>query len=166
MSINQILLAEFDMEMEKTRRVLERVPLEKSDWAPHPKSMKLGRLAQHVAEIPGWLVPALQQDELSLDGYQPEPLPRSRTELLASFDKNVTAARAALSAASDDAAFVRTWALKAGGQTMFSAPRSAVVRGFVFNHMIHHRGQLSVYLRLNDIPVPSIYGPSADEAPS
>jgi uncharacterized damage-inducible protein DinB len=163
MPINQLLLFEFDMEMEKTRRVLERVPLDKSEWAPHARSMKLGRLAQHVAEIPGWLVPTLQQDELSLDGYEPEPPPRSGAELLASFDKNVTAARTALAAAKDDAAFGKIWTLKSGGKAMFSAPRAGVVRGFVLNHMIHHRGQLSVYLRLNDIPVPSIYGPSADE---
>src|SRR5512135_3492987 len=120
MALNQILLSEFDMEMEKTRRVLERVPLEKSDWAPHAKSMKLGRLAQHVAEIPGWLVMTLQHDELSMDGFQPEPPPTDRTKLLALFDQNVAAGRAALAGASDDAAMRTTWSLKAGGKTLFS----------------------------------------------
>lgn len=165
MPFNQVLLPEFEMEMEKTRRVLERAPLEKSDWAPHAKSMKLGRLAQHVAEIPGWLTATLQQDELVMDGYQQPPMPKTRAELLEMFDKNVAAGRAALAAATDDAAFRKTWSLKAGGKTLFSGPRGGVVRGFVFNHLVHHRAQLGVYLRLNDIPVPSIYGPSADENP-
>ncbi len=165
MPINQMLLPEYEMEMATTRRVLERVPWDDPDWAPHAKSMKLGRLAQHVAEIPGWLPVTLQQDELDLTGVQPEPLPKSTAELLSVFDKNAAAGRAALAAATNDAAFGATWSLKAGGKTAFSGPRAGVVRGFVLNHLIHHRGQLSVYLRLKGLLVPSIYGPSADENP-
>lgn len=165
MPINQAFLAEYDMEMATTRKLLERVPLEKSDWAPHEKSMKLGRLAQHVAEMPGWLPVTLQQDELDLAGAKPEPQPKTNAELLAFFDKNVAAGRKALEAAGDDAKFRQTWSLKVGGKTAFSAPRAGVVRTFVLNHVVHHRGQLSVYLRLQGIPLPSIYGPSADENP-
>jgi len=166
MPLNQALLAEFDHEMANTRKSLERVPEDKFDWAPHPKSMKMGRLAQHLAEMPGWIVETLHRDALDIapDGQFAAPAPVSnRAELLALFDKNVAAARKALVGASDDAHLMKPWALLATGKTLFSMPRTAVLRSFVMNHGIHHRAQLGVYLRLNNVPVPALYGPSADE---
>jgi DinB family len=134
------LLPEFDHEMTTTRKLLERVPDDKFEWQPHPKSMSLGRLSTHLATLPWWGEVTLNQ----------------------TFDKNVAKARAILVSKSD-AEMMVPWSLKRGGQTIFSMPRVAVWRSFVVNHIIHHRGQLSVFLRLNDVPVPSIYGPSADE---
>ncbi|HKO03145.1 MAG TPA: DinB family protein [Candidatus Acidoferrales bacterium] len=166
MPINQGFLPEFDHEMATTRRFLERVPENKFDWAPHPKSMKLGALAGHLAHMPGWTKETLEKDVLDVaPGGKSMEMPKTsnRQELLALFDKNVAAGRAALAAANDDAHWMKPWALQANGQTMFSMPRVAVMRNFVLNHSIHHRAQLGVYLRLNDIPVPATYGPSADE---
>lgn len=166
MPMNQAFLTEFDREMATTRKFLERVPENKFDWAPHPKSMKLGDLASHLTHMPGWLEFTFAQDELDVaPGGKQMPMNKgkNRQEVLAMFDKSVAAGRAALAAATDDAHWIQPWALKANGQTMFSMPRVAVVRTFVLNHSIHHRAQLGVYLRLNDIPVPSTYGPSADE---
>jgi uncharacterized damage-inducible protein DinB len=165
MPINQGLLAEFDHEMVGTRKTLERIPENKFDWAPHSKSMKLGHLAQHLANLPGWFKESLTQDSLDIapGGKSPEdPQLKTRQEILARFDKNAAAGRAALAAAKDEE-FFKPWALLNNGQTIFSMPKIVVVRSFVMNHMIHHRAQLGVYLRLNDVPVPSIYGPSADE---
>ena len=166
MPINQAFLPEFDHEMATTRKFLERVPDAKHDWAPHAKSMKMGALAAHLAHMPGWTKETLERDVLDIapGGKQMEmAVPKTRTELLDLFDKNVAAGRAALAAATDDAHWMKTWALQANGQTIVSMPRVAVVRTFVLNHSIHHRAQLGVYLRLNDIAVPSTYGPSADE---
>lgn len=166
MPLNQAFLPEYDHEMATTRKFLERVPEDKFDWAPHPKSMKLGDLASHLTHMPGWLVSTLGQEVMDIapDGKMMElPKARNRQELLAMFDKNVAAGRAALAGASDDSAWMKTWALKATGKTLFSMPRVAVVRTFVLSHSIHHRAQLGVYLRLNNIPVPATYGPSADE---
>ena len=166
MPINQALLGEFDHEMANTRKALERVPDNKFDWAPHPKSMKMGALAKHLAEMPGWTVNALTTDSLDIspDGKPMQSPPvKNRQEVLALFDKNVAAARKALAAANDDAQFMKPWALLMTGKTIFSMPKIAVLRGFVMNHSIHHRAQLGVYLRLNDVPVPATYGPSADE---
>jgi uncharacterized damage-inducible protein DinB len=166
MPINQALLGEFDHEMANTRKTLERVPEDKFDWAPHPKSMKMGALAKHLAEMPGWIVESLTKDSLDIapDGkpMTSEPV-HNRKELLALFDKNVAAGRKALAAANDDAQFMKPWALLMTGKTIFSMPKVAVVRSFVMNHGIHHRAQLGVYLRLNNVPVPAVYGPSADE---
>lgn len=163
MSISDSLLSEFDQEMANTRRALERVPMDKADWKPHPKSMALGRLAVHLAELPGWTRTTLHQDELDLGGsYTPTSVANTE-ELLALFDKNVAVAREALAGASDDAVWHKPWTLRVGEQKIFTLPKIAVHRAFTMNHVIHHRGQLTVYLRLNDIPVPSIYGPSADE---
>ena len=164
-AVTQALLQEFEMEMPATRKTLERVP-EKFDWAPHAKSMKMGRLAQHVAEIPDWAVKAIELDELDLappgaPPHQP-PVVSSRAQVLDIYDKNAAAAKAAL-AGTNDAHLMKPWSLKMGGKTLMTLPRLAVVRNFVLNHNVHHRAQLGVYLRLNDIPVPSIYGPSADE---
>lgn len=168
MAIKDALLPEFDFEMEKARKTLERVPGDKLGWKPHAKSGTMGWLAGHLAEVPGWATVALQQDSFDLappgaPAHQPR-IPGSPQEILDTFDKNVAAARTALASASD-AQLQQKWTLLKGGQEIFSMPRVAVVRSFVMNHLIHHRAQLGVYLRLNDIPVPSIYGPSADEQP-
>lgn len=166
MAIRDAFLPEFSHEMATARKTLERVPEGKADWAPHARSMKMGRLAGHIAELPGLVTAALSRD--SLDFRPPGAPPRvpyvmtTREELLQSFDKNVSAASAAIAGASDED-LMKTFTLMAGGKVIFSLPRLAALRGFVLNHVIHHRGQLSVYLRLNDVPVPSIYGPSADE---
>ncbi len=167
MSISETLLPELDHEMATTRRVLERVPIaEKGDWQPHEKSMTLSRLSNHVGELPGWLVTTLTSEALDMAPLEGpkyvSPSHATNEDLLASFDALVTAGRAALAAASDEDLFV-PWALQMGGQDLFKIPRVAVLRTWVFNHMVHHRGQLTVYLRELGVPVPSIYGPSADE---
>ncbi len=162
MPISQALLPEFDHEMAGTRKTLERVPEDKYDWKPHEKSMALGRLAQHLSEIPGWVKFTLEQDSLDFSGpYQPPPL-GTRAQMLEMFDKNVAEARALISAAKDEG-LAQPWSLSSNGKTLFTMPRAGVLRGFIMNHMIHHRAQLGVYLRLNDVPVPALYGPSADE---
>jgi len=166
MQMNQALLGEYDQEMASARKTLERVPEDKFAWKPHAKSWPMVSLAQHVATIPTWGKIALDTQELDIDppgGGPPRPEPiKSRAELLAMFDKNVADTRAAISAASD-ADLMKPWTLLKGGKKVMTLPKAAVWRGFVMNHLIHHRAQLGVYLRLNDVPVPSIYGPSADE---
>lgn len=158
------LLPEFDHEMTTTRKVLERVPEDRFDWKPHPKSYTMGQLAQHVATIPMWGRVTLTETELDLGGGAPPPQMRTRAELLAAFDENAAGTRAALAGKTDGELMV-PWTLRNAGHTVFSMPRAAVWRGFVLSHMIHHRAQLSVYLRMNDIPLPAMYGPSADESP-
>lgn len=162
MPIRDILLPEFDHEMASTRKILERVPEEDFQFQPHPKSMPLGRLAGHIAELPGWVVPAMQREMLELDANYKPYVPASHKELLERFDKNVGDSRAALSAVSDEQLAV-AWTLKAGGQTIFTLPRIAAYRGMVMSHLIHHRGQLGVYLRVLEVEIPGMYGPSADE---
>jgi uncharacterized damage-inducible protein DinB len=153
-------LAELDVEMPTTRRLLERVPGEKGAWKPHEKSFSLGHLAQLVARMPGWLTFTMRETALDIGsgaGYSLE-----KTEaLVAEFDRNVAEARDVLSKAKD-ADFMVPWSLKAGERVLFTLPRLAVMRQNV-NHLVHHRGQLTVYLRLVDVPLPSIYGPTADE---
>jgi uncharacterized damage-inducible protein DinB len=165
MDMHQAFLQELEMEMVNTRKTLERVP-EKMDWTPHPKSMTMGRLAQHLAEIPAWVAKTIEMDEFDMApvGAPPnDPLPvKTPREALALFDKNLGSARAAL-ASTSDAHLMKPWSLKMAGKTLMTLPRAAVVRNFVLNHNVHHRAQMGVYLRLNDIPVPSVYGPSADE---
>lgn len=166
MSISQMILPEFDQEMATTRKILERVPEGKPDWKPHAKSMTLARLAGHVAELPGWGVNTLEQTELDFapagkPAYQPT-LFTNRAEILKLFDEGVKAARAAIAKAGD-ADWQVTWSLKRAGQTLMSMPRYAVLRSMVLNHIIHHRAQLGVFLRLNDVAIPGSYGPSADE---
>jgi len=166
MPINAMLLPEFDQEMAHARKTLERVPEGKPDFRPHLKSMTLARLAGHVAEIPLWGTMTLTQASVDIapagqPPFQPT-LMSSHQQLLEFFDANVKTARAALAAATDEA-LGQPWSLLAGGKTIFTLPRLAVWRGFVMSHLIHHRAQLGVYLRMNDVPVPSIYGPSADE---
>jgi uncharacterized damage-inducible protein DinB len=164
--INQALLPEFDMEMANTRKTLERVPDDKLGWKPHEKSMTLGRLAGHLAELPTWGKMTIENDthDIAPSGAAPQQglNPKSRQETLDAFDKNVASMRAAIAGASDDQ-LMKPWSLLRGGQKLMTMPKIAVLRGFVMNHTIHHRAQLGVYLRLNDIAVPSIYGPSADE---
>ena len=164
--ISASLLPEFDHEMATTRKTLERVPEDKFDWAPHPKSMTLGHLASHLAEMPGFAVAGLKQDSLDLapvGGPAYEQFDgKTRAQVLERFDKNVAAARGAIAEAGDQE-YMKSWSLLRAGQTLLTLPKVAVVRSFMLNHTIHHRGQLSVYLRLNNVPVPSIYGPSADE---
>lgn len=163
MTISEMLLPEFDQEMSSTRKLLERVPEGKWDYKPHPKSMPLGRLAAHVAELPFWAKHTLSVESLDIKpGEQPFTV-TSRRELLEAFDKNVAEARAAL-AKTSDADMAKIWTLSFAGKTVFSMPRSTVLRGSVLNHLIHHRAQLGVYLRLNDVAIPGMYGPSADEA--
>ena len=166
MSIAQSLLPEFDHEMATTRKLLERVPDDKSAWKPHEKSFSMGNLAQHIGELVGWTTMTMSTTELDMappggESYK-TPAFTSTAALLARFDQNVAEARAAIANASD-ADYMVGWSLKMGGQNLFTIPRIGCVRTWVLNHVVHHRGQLSVYLRLNDIPVPSIYGPSADE---
>jgi len=166
MAINQAFLGEFDHEVANSRKSIERVPDDKFDWKPHSKSMSMGALAGHIAMIPGWAKMTLETKEFDVNpagGQQHQmPQPRTKAEVLALFDQGVPAARAAIAAASDET-LMQPWALRNGGKTVFEMPRVAVLRSMIMNHMIHHRAQLGVYLRLNDIPVPSIYGPSADE---
>ena len=169
MTIGQSLLPEFDQEMQNTRKVLERCPDEKWNWKPHDKSGTVGWLAGHVATMVEWLPVTLNTQELDYapvggPPYQP-PKIDNRKELLALFDKNVAAARTALASVSD-AEIMKNWRLLAGGQEIFAMPRIAAIRGMVLNHHFHHRAQLTVYYRLLGIPVPGLYGPSADEMQS
>ncbi len=159
-SISASLLSELDVELPTTRRLLERVPSEKGAWKPHPKSFPLGHLAQLVSRMPGWLTVTMKQTVLDLSGFQGYSLEKTET-LLAEFDRNAREAREALARARDED-FMVPWSLKAGERVFFTLPRLAVMRQNV-NHLVHHRGQLSVYLRLLDVPLPSIYGPTADE---
>lgn len=164
MAIADTLLPEFDREMGLTRRLLERVPDGQFGWKPHDKSMTLGRLAEHLAELPGWAKVSIVDDGIDMSigrppGYQP---PQTRADVLAMFDRTAADARAAL-VGRTDAELMAPWTLKAQGKEMFTMPKATVLRSFVMNHIIHHRGQMSVYLRLQNVPVPSIYGPSADE---
>ena len=162
MPIVDALLPEFDHEMTVTRKLLERVPDDRMDWKPHAKSMSLGQLAQHVATLPMWGSVTLNQSELDLGAQPPADPIRRRADLLTTFDGLVGQTRAAL-VDKTDAELMAPWALKKDGHAIFSMPKASVWRSFVMSHLVHHRGQLSVYLRLNDVAVPSIYGPSADE---
>lgn len=165
MPIARSLLPEFDHEMATTRALLERVPEDRAGWKPHPRSTTLGDLAAHLAQLPGMAVMVIDQDEVDMNppggpGFTP-PGFSTTAALLETFDANVARARAALADAADEAMGV-PWSLRSGGHAIFTLPRVAVLRSFVMNHVIHHRGQLSVYLRLNEVPLPSIYGPTAD----
>lgn len=160
MSISETLLPEFDQEMATTRRLLERVPTDKGSWKPHPKSFSMGHLAQLLSWMPGWITKTVRETEINLSGESGYSLESTET-LLGVFDKNVREAREAISA-SKDTDYTVPWSLKMGDQVLMTMPRAAAVRAHI-NHLIHHRGQLSVYLRLVDVPLPSIYGPTADE---
>jgi uncharacterized damage-inducible protein DinB len=166
MAISQSLLPEIDHEIISTRKHLERVPEQKFAWKPHEKSMAMGGLATHIANIPTWVGHTLNKDEMDMapPGAPPHKMEQaaSRKELLESFEKNMAEARAVIAGSSDEQFFMN-WSLLVGGKRLFTMPKIAVLRGFVFNHLYHHRAQLGVYLRLNNIPVPETYGPSADE---
>jgi uncharacterized damage-inducible protein DinB len=162
MAISASLIPEFDHEMTTTRTVIERVPEDKFGFKPHEKSMTAGRLASHIAEMPNWAVTGITTESLDVAAGMKPFVATSRAELLGAFDKAVAGARTAIAGASDET-FFQNWSLKNGDKTLMTMPKIAVVRSFVINHIIHHRGQLSVYLRELNVPVPSIYGPSADE---
>ena len=159
-SIGEAFLAEMEVEMPTTRRLLERVPSDKAAWKPHEKSFSMGHLAQLVARMPGWVVHTMKQTALDLSAGAPYSLEKTDT-LLAEFDRNVKEAREALRAAKDEDFHVN-WSLTMGERVLMTMPRLAVMRQNI-NHLVHHRGQLTVYLRLVNVPLPSIYGPTADE---
>ena len=163
MALKDVLLPEYDQEMKITRKLLERVPEAELAWKPHSKSMTMGRLAGHLVELPSFAGAILDNNSYDIaSGGPSRPELKTRQELLAAFDAGVAATRANI-ASRTDADLLSAWSLKKGGETMFTLPKAAVLRTFLFNHVIHHRGQLSVYLRLKEVPVPAIYGPSADE---
>jgi uncharacterized damage-inducible protein DinB len=166
MAIKDALLSEYDHEMATTRRLFERVPEQHFGWKPHEKSMSLGQLAGHLANIPFWADSILRAEFFDLDDMPPDARPNppaSRDALVKAFADKVAAARRLIAATGDPEMLAR-WTLKRGGAEMFSMPRIAALRSFVMNHSIHHRGQLSVYLRLQNVPLPAMYGPTADEA--
>ncbi|MGE3314361.1 MAG: DinB family protein [Planctomycetaceae bacterium] len=166
MSYAESILPEFDAEMASTRKVLERVPEDRIDWKAHAKSNTIGWNANHIAEIPGWVEGTLTQTEWDFApvGGEPYRTPsfRTRKEILDFFDANVASARRAIAAVKDEE-LPKMWTLLNGGEVIITMPRAAVIRTFILNHLIHHRAILCVYLRLNDIPVPGMYGPSGDE---
>jgi len=167
MLMTELFLGELEREAAATRKVLERVPEGRDDYRPHERSMPLGRLATLVATMPGWVAMTVNQDELDLSppggaAYRPPQL-RTRRELVEALDASVAKAREALLATTDEH-LMTPWKLKVAGNVMSEQPRYIVLRDSVFNHLAHHRGQLTVYLRLNEVPVPAIYGPTADEA--
>jgi uncharacterized damage-inducible protein DinB len=165
MTISEGLLPEFDQEMASARRTLERIPEDKLAWKPHEKSMTLGRLAGHVAELPGFGVAAITTENLDFANRPAGSKPlvaESQNHVLEIFDKKVAEVRAAI-AKTSDAEWAKNWKLSAGDKVFFNGPRIMALRRMVMNHIIHHRAQLGVYLRLNDVAVPSVYGPSADE---
>jgi uncharacterized damage-inducible protein DinB len=162
MAIKDALLADYDHEMGTTRRLLERVPDDKLTWKPHERSMSLGGLATHVSRIPSWGVTILNDPSFDLIEAPPTGAElTSKAAILACFDETRARTRACMDKI--DGEYNALWTLKRGGQQLFSVPRAAAFRSFVLHHIIHHRGQLSVYLRLNEVPVPAMYGPSADE---
>ena len=166
MPLIDALLPEFDREMGQTRKVLDRVPDGQFEWQPHPTSMALGRLAEHLAEFPLWATMTMAQRALDISTPRPADYksPTTRAEVLAMFDANLKIGRAHL-ANTTDGEFDAPWTLKAGGKEMFTMPKASVMRTFVLNHMVHHRGQMTVYLRMLGLKIPSIYGPSGDERP-
>jgi uncharacterized damage-inducible protein DinB len=165
MSIAQMLLPEYDQEMANTRKILERLPDGKFDYKPHEKSMALGRLAGHISELPTYATITMTTDSFDVpDNYQPL-VPTTKKQVLESFDKNAAEARAAIASATDEQ-MLKVWSLRARGKEMFSMPRAAVLRTMVMSHLVHHRAQLGVYLRLNNVEIPGMYGPSADDMKS
>src|SRR5262249_48629454 len=166
MSIAQSLLPELEQEMAGTRKTLERIPEDKFEWRPHPKSFTMIALATHIANMVGWGTVTIKQDSFDYappgaEPYKEEPA-KSVPALLETFDKGLAEFRKALAGASDEA-LLKDWSLLGGGKVVFTMPRVACLRGIIFNHLVHHRAQLGVYLRMNDVPVPALYGPSADE---
>jgi uncharacterized damage-inducible protein DinB len=166
MKISETLVPEFDHEFDNTRKVLERCPEEKYGWKPHPKSFTMADLATHIANMPEWASMTVSQASFDYappgaPPYKQEPV-KTRKELLEKFDAGIAKCRAAIVGASDEQ-LLAEWSLLGGGKPVFTMPRVAVLRSMILNHIIHHRGQMTVYLRLLDVPVPGAYGPSADE---
>lgn len=161
MAISEAFLPEFDHEMESTRKLLECVPDNKLTWKPHEKSMSLGQLASHVVEMAGWGTETIRHETFEIPADYKPYVASNNAELLATLAKNAAESRKAIAGASDQA-MMQPWSLVYGGQPVFTMPRVQVLRSMVMNHVIHHRGQLSVYLRLLDVPIPGMYGPSAD----
>jgi uncharacterized damage-inducible protein DinB len=162
MALKDALLAEFDHEIATTRRLFERIPDDRLSWRPHPRSRTLGELATHISHLPEWGITILNDSSYDIGSGPPSLAAHgSRAQLLERFDQMTAKTRAALDRT--DAEYMGTWTLKRDGHEVFTMPRIAALRSFALNHLIHHRGQLSVYLRLNEVPVPAIYGPSADE---
>ena len=167
MRYSDTLLPEFDQEMASTRLVLDRLPEDKLDWKAHPKSNTIGWNANHLAEIPGWVAGTINETSWDIsppggEAYQ-APALASKQAILEVFDKNVAEGRAAIADLKDDAEMAKPWSLLSGGQVIFTMPRATVIRSFVLNHLVHHRAILCVYLRLNGLAVPGMYGPSGDE---
>lgn len=163
MAMIDAMLAEMEEEAQGTRRLLERVPEDKLGWKPHPKSFSLGQLALHVAQLPGGIAELASVDEFQVPEFAQKE-PRSRAELLEAFEDSLARARAALGTMGDQR-LQESWTLKDGEQVLMTVPRAALLRSLMLNHYYHHRGQLTVYLRLLDVPLPSVYGPTADENP-
>ena len=166
MTYAETLLPEFDQEMASTRKVLERIPDDKLDWQAHPKSRSIGWNANHVADLPSWIVAVLTGPSFDIApvGGEARSTPKvaSGREIVEMFDRNVAAARRAIAEVKDDEVG-ETWSLLKGGDPVFALPRATMIRSFVINHLIHHRAHLCAYLRQNDLPVPGMYGPSGDE---
>ena len=162
-SLSKLFLEELEREAANTRKMLERVPVEKGDWQPHEKSFPIGRLATHIAEIPGWMSLIISADELDFGNmkYTP-PVVNTNEDLLKVFQENLDIAKKELANA-DDSKYDDKWSMRHGDQVYFTLPRHEIVRSWVLNHVVHHRAQLGVYLRLMDIPVPGMYGPTADD---
>lgn len=164
-SLKALALGDLEQELRVSRSLLERVPDDQLDWKPHEKSFSLGSLATHIANLPYWITATLRSDFFDLTGISHRPTAGNREELLRLFDDTAAEMRAALDSA-DDAALLRTWELRMGDKVLQRMPKLGVIRGMGISHFIHHRGQLSVYLRLLDVPLPPMYGPTADERPS
>ena len=162
MTISETLLPEFDQEMTSTRKLLACLPEDKLDYKPHEKSMALGRLAAHVAEMPGWIASVAEGDKLEIPADWKPNVATSRAQLLSFFDENVAKGRAGL-VGMPDAEFAKHWSLVFKGHVAFTMPKGVVIRTVVLNHLIHHRAQLGVYFRLNNVAIPGMYGPSADD---
>lgn len=162
-SLSLSLLGELDHELSQLRKTIERIPSEQLNFKPHPKSMTLSQLGTHLAQIPFWGAMTLTTPEVDLAQPWEQPDPKTTEEILAILDRSVSEFRAALEPASEET-MQAPWTLRKGEHVIFTMPRAQLMRGMIMNHLIHHRGQLSVYLRLLDVPVPALYGPSADEA--
>lgn len=163
MEIRELLLPEYDEEISSTRKILECVPDDKLGWKPHDKSMLLGRLAGHIAELPNWATRAITTDTFEFTPGRAPYIGSSRADLLEKLNLTAAEGRAAIAGASDEE-FSKPWTFKFAGKTVFTLPKFAVLRRMALSHLVHHRGQLSVYLRLLDVPIPGMYGPSADES--
>jgi uncharacterized damage-inducible protein DinB len=163
MKLAESILMELDQEAQTTKRVLDRIPEDKLGWKPHPKSFSLGQLALHIASVPAGVTAIATKDTVEAPSFT-QPEPKSRQEILDTFSKSLETAKGNLNRM-DDARLTSTWTLTRGGKVVMSVPRIGFLRSVLLNHVYHHRGQLSVYLRMLDVPVPSIYGPSADDNP-